>query len=147
MQGRYMAGMPKRKAYAAAIKRAGGDEWLMDQVGAGRTIGDIASELGMSRAVLNAYLLHSDRRESYARAKQYAAQSLVEQSLEIVDSAQADNVQVCKLQAETRRWIASKLDRATWGEDKGPTVAIQINGLHLDALRQGGRVIGNDDGQ
>jgi len=123
------------------IRKHGGEAYVFGEIAKGRTLASIAEEHGWDRTQLNLWCLHESRAEAYAHAKRYKAEALVDQSLALVDAVtEPDQVQVAKLKAETRRWIASKLDRATWGEDKGPTVAIQINGLHLDALRQGGRV-------
>jgi hypothetical protein len=69
-------------------------------------------------------------REQYARAKQEAADALVEEMLDIADDATGDyaedeqgrirfnseNVQRSRLKIETRKWIASKLKPQRYGE-------------------------------
>ena len=139
-----MAGKRLQKVMETTITKMGGLEVILDRVADGETVTAIARDLGVSRAMLGNWLNHERRVEQYALAKRRAAGALVEQSLDIVDEADPSTVQVAKLRADTRRWIASKLDRESWGEDKGPTVAIQINDLHLGALRQGGRVLEGD---
>jgi len=123
------------------IKETGGDEWLLEQVEAGRTLASIAEEIGITRPKLNGYLREPARRDRYARAQEAAASALVDQSLEIVDGAEPQTVQVAKLRADTRRWIAGKLHREQWGEQQGPSINIDLGGLHIDALRQASRAI------
>jgi hypothetical protein len=130
-----MAGRPIRRNMLQVFKNAGGDEWLLEQVAAGRTLTAIGKELGISAAKVCGYLREPARREAYARAQESAAAALVDQSLEIVDDADPQTVQLAKLRSETRRWIAGKLHREQWGEQSGPQVAIQINGLHAGMLR------------
>ena len=142
-----MAGRPKRRSMLQRIETVGGDEWLLEEVAKGRTLRSIAEEVGITQPKLCGYLREEKRRELYARAREAAAGALVEQSLEIVDAADPATVQVAKLRADTRRWIAGKYDRATWGDDRGPTVAIQINGLHLDALRQSSVIDGDESSE
>ena len=113
-----------------------GEDWVLDQVGQGRTLASIAQQVGITRPKLNAWLLEDSRRDRYARAQELAASSLVDESLEIVDGADPQTVQVAKLRADTRRWIAGKLNREQWGDKEGPQVAIQINTLHADLLRR-----------
>lgn len=69
-------------------------------------------------------------REQYARAKQEAADALVEEMLDIADDASGDyvedaqgrlrfnseNVQRARLRIDTRKWIASKLKPQRYGE-------------------------------
>lgn len=69
-------------------------------------------------------------REQYTRAKQEAADALVEEMLDIADDATSDyaedeqgrvrfnseNVQRSRLRIETRKWIASKLKPQRYGE-------------------------------
>ena len=141
-----MAGRPVRRNMLQRIEAAGGDDWLLEQVAAGRTLASIAEDVGITRPKLNAYLREEARRDSYVRAQEQAASALVDQSLAIVDAAEPQTVQVAKLRADTRRWIAGKLDRTQWGEQQGPLVNIDLGQLHLEALRSASRpVIAHED--
>jgi len=133
-----MAGKQLERTMVAEIAKRGGTEYVLDRVASGETLTRIAESLGVSRPLLNNWLLHGDRKEQYTYAKQLAAGALVDQSLDIVDQADVASVQLAKLKADTRRWIAGKLDRDQWGEQSGPTVAIQINNLHSGSLRNRG---------
>jgi hypothetical protein len=39
-----------------------------------------------------------------------------------------------KLRIQARHWIAERVDRSAWGQQQA-AVQINLNGLHLDALR------------
>jgi hypothetical protein len=138
-----MAGKKITQVSHAKINAFGEDE-VMGAIANGETLTRLAERIGVSRPLLSAWCNKPQRVDKYAHAKRAAASALVDESLQIVDAAEIDTVQVAELRADTRKWIASRLDRQTWGDDKGPTVAIQINDLHLGALRQGGRVIEGD---
>jgi hypothetical protein len=129
----------------ARIKEAGGVDGVLDAVASGKSLAAVARDMGVERARLSQFLNRDeDTKARLARAREDAAAALVDQSLEIVDTAEPESVQVAKLRADTRKWIASRLDRQTWGDDKSPGIAIQINGLHLDALRNAHKVIDQD---
>jgi len=50
--------------------------------------------------------------DNYARAREDAADFFVQEIMEIADSAKADDVQVAKLRVDTRKWTASRFNRA-----------------------------------
>lgn len=58
---------------------------------------------------------HPDFLEQYTRAKQEAADALVEEMLDIADSETPD-VNRDRLRVETRKWIAAKLKPKKYGE-------------------------------
>lgn len=53
--------------------------------------------------------------EQYARAKEEAADAMVEDMLDIADD-EAQDVQRSRLRIDTRKWIASKLKAKKYGE-------------------------------
>ena len=128
------------------IEKAGGEGYVMEQVASGRTLQSIADEVGVSRPILSMWANAAPRKDALAHAKRLAASALAEQGLSIVDSVDDPaDVPAAKLKSDYRRWMASRLSSEDWGEQRsGTTGAIQINGLHLDALRQS-RVIETDD--
>ena len=141
-----MAAKPITRAAHAKIKSAGGEGFILAEVSSGRTLKDIAEALGISRPILSAWCNAPARRDGYTRARREAASALAEQGLGIVDAvSDPSDVPAAKLKSDYRRWMASRLGADEWGEARGATIAIQVNTLHLDALRQGGRVI--EDGE
>jgi transcriptional regulator with XRE-family HTH domain len=118
------------------IEKAGGEDYVFSRVGNGETLTAIAKDLGVSRPLLSEWVNSAPRRDGYTLAKRLAASALAEQGLNIVDAASdPTEVPAAKLQSDYRRWMASRLS-SEWAEQRSPAIAIQINGLHLDALRQ-----------
>jgi hypothetical protein len=120
----------------------GGEERVYELVADGVSLSKVAEMIGAERARLSDWM-HGDeaRKARLARAREVAAGALIEQGLAIVDEAtEPSEVPSAKLRSEYRRWMASRMAPEAWGEQKGPQVAIQINGLHLDALRTLGKV-------
>lgn len=141
-----MASKPLTKLAHRLIEKCGGEPYVMEQVSSGRTLQSIADEIGVSRPILSMWANAAPRKDALTHAKRLSASALAEQGLEIVDAAvEPSEVPGAKLRSDYRRWMASRLSSEEWGESRGPTIAIQVNALHLDALRQGGRVIEGDD--
>ena len=141
-----MAGRPALRKVEAQIRKLGGETYIFERIAAGETIAAVADSLNISRPVLSTWCNQDKRRDALTHARRIAAGTLAEETLRIADQdLDPDQVQAAKLRIDTRKWLAARMAPETWGEQRGPTVAIQINGLHLDALRQGGRVIEHGD--
>jgi len=133
-----MAGRPQRRSLIAKVKGFGGGDRICELVEQGVSLASVAREIGCSREHLSIWMNGDpDRRKRLARARETAAEALVDQGLAIIDRADIAETQLAKARADYRRWMASRLDPDTWGErQQGPQIAIQFNGLHLDSLRQ-----------
>lgn len=122
----------------ATINAAGGDDELYERIATGLTIIQLAQSLGVPNKLLSTYLnrdTQAQRRLSESRTR--GASALAEQALGIADGATNDNDRACKLQIDTRKWLASRWDKETYGETKaGVVVNVDLRTLHLDALRK-----------
>jgi hypothetical protein len=136
-----MASRPITRAAHAKIKAAGGEAFIFAQVADGRTLKDIAEELGVSRQILSTWANAPARRDALARARREAASALVDEALAITDSVEAETaaIQKAKLQSDLRRWIAGRLSREDWGEQQGALLNIDLGQMHLEALRAANR--------
>lgn len=132
-----MAGAPLRKAMIAEIKDRGGEDWLFDLVASGTPVLRIAEQyLNCGKSMLYRWLREDPgRREALKRAREESGHALVEEGLDIVDNADEDNVQVAKERASMRKFMASRYNRADFGEQNAPQVAISIGSLHLASLQ------------
>jgi len=78
--------------------------------------------------------------EVLARARARGSASLVEQTHVIADEVvlSSEDAARARNRIGTRQWAAERLDRGTFGQQRGPTVAVQINmgQLHIDAMRK-----------
>ena len=79
---------------------------------------------------------YEDKRRA---ARLLAAHNLVEDGMEIIDDADTESnagVTKAKERANYRKWLAGVRNRKDYGEaSKGPVIALNINALHLDALK------------
>ena len=129
----------------ATIRKAGGEPSIFDQVASGRSLKDIAAELGISRPILSAWCNAAIRRESYRQARQAAADALVEEGLAIADGVRdPSEVPGAKLRSDFRRWMAARMNADSWGEPRGASIEINLGALHLEALRNLSPVIEAD---
>jgi hypothetical protein len=100
----------------------------------------LAEFLECSRPILSLWINQTEeRKEAVLRARKLKAEKLAEEALDIADQADETSVggvNKARLQVETRKWMASKLDPADYGDKSGPQVNISIGDLHLQALKQ-----------
>jgi hypothetical protein len=76
------------------------------------------------------------RRETLDRARSLAAHALADQTLEIVDTATIEEVQLAKLRTDIRLKLAAKHNRLYYGDAQSPLLNIDLGSLALDALRK-----------
>lgn len=135
-----MAGAPIKRALFAKIEKLGGLEFVCAHIAEGMTIGRLAEFLECSRPVLSFWINQTEeRKEAVLRARKLKAEKLAEEALDIADQADETSVggvNKARLQVETRKWMASKLNPEDYGEKSGPQVNISIGDLHLQALKQ-----------
>jgi len=129
-----MAGQKKTRT-AKAVLDSYPPETIYEWIANGDSIERLAERLGIAKTGVWGWIQRPEHIDHVARARKIRASKLVDESLEIADTALPEDVPKAKLRTDIRRFIASKLDRDTWGDDRGPQVAIQINGLHVDSLR------------
>ncbi len=141
-----MAGQPLTRRMAARIADEGGDSVVLDRVADGVALTQIAKDLGVGRETLRRWCNKTPaRKQAYLDAKSAAAGALVEEAGQILDDASVESgphIQKARSRAEHRRWLASKRDRAQYGEDAKLQigVALDLSGLHLSALREVGHM-------
>lgn len=148
-----MAGKPKRTAMIAELDRLtraelGEGATHLDYadlwVSSGGTILGLARKLGegcgleIYREALSKYLtsLPAPPTGTLAQARARGAHALIDESIEIADSATNDDAQASALRVKTRQWIAERWNPVDLGVAKGPSVTVNIGTLMLEALRQ-----------
>jgi hypothetical protein len=111
------------------IREAGGFATVYEWVATGETMAAIAQVLGCSTTLLREILTQTDeRRALFDNARRESASAHAERGLEIIDEplpllASNADVQHRKERANYRRWLASKLDKETFGD----TPLVQVN--------------------
>lgn len=106
---------------------------------------DLAKRIGYTNisersGILSAWVNSTpEGRATLAQAREIAAHRLAEETEDILDQADEtkEALAKAKLRAENKRWLASKWNRAVYGENV-PQVAVSfdIGQLHIDAMRQ-----------
>jgi AraC-like DNA-binding protein len=139
-----MAGKALKRRLLAVIEERGGPEYVGEYIATGGTILDLAEELGCSRTYLSRHLnAHPAYKPVIDDARREQADTLAEEALQIADGlADADaptreSIAVAKERIDVRKWLASVNHPDRYQQNKnGPTVTININQLHLDALKK-----------
>lgn len=132
-----MAGLKKKHEDVARLRS---DPELVqivvDMAEAGRPISEICYGTGICKRALYEWQDSSpEHADLFARARAKAAHVLVDEALEIADSADPEEIQKAKLRVQTRQWTAERWNRKDYGQAKAE-VAISISGLHIEALKR-----------
>lgn len=133
-----MPGMPVKRKLLKDIKRQGGFTAVLERIANGESVGKVATTFGVSRGMMIKVLTDNGADKSaFDEARRLSAEAHVEKATDIADHVKAnrDDIFKARLQIGHLQWLASKLDRDTWGETPTPAVQVTINTLHLDALR------------
>ena len=134
-----MAGFPMRRALEKKIESLGGIEFVTAHIAQGMTIGRLAEFIECSRPILSLWLNHThERRAAVLKARKLKAEKLAEEALEIadqVDETSNSGVNKARLQVDTRKWMAGKLDPENYGDTAKTQVTVNLGDLHLQALK------------
>ncbi len=150
-----MAGSPLKRAMLAQLTRLAAEigpdalpeDAVLVRVASGETLKSIAATLSqwagvrIPSSVIGDYMNAApERKAKLAKARRDSAPALVEDAIAILDDADLDRDAIAraKAQADIRTWLASRYDRATFGNDNTAQVSVNVSlgGLHLDALRR-----------
>lgn len=144
-----MAARPLQEEVIALIDARGGLEPIYARLADGESVKSIAAsytpewrkEKPLSRPWFYFLLTRTpELKEAYLKAMEVKADTLVEEAGEILDTVPVDRDEIQKAdkRAQFRVWLASRLNRKTYGEpDKQPVnVQINVETMHLDALRK-----------
>lgn len=154
-----MAGKALRRRLLAQIADRGGPDYVRDYIASGKTILDLANELGCSRTYLSRHLHEQPEYSAViVEARKDAADVLAEQALQIADQLATETdpvtrerIAVAKERIDIRKWLATVNNPERYRQDRaGPQVQINIGELHLDALKKfragdTARVVGGDE--
>lgn len=132
-----MAGKPKTKAALSALDKLGIDA-ICERLAEGATTAAIAKAAGVSRPILSAFLNRPENADSYARARETRAAKHAERIEELADLVETGEIDTnaARVSIDARKWIASRMDAAKWGDTKAPLVNITLTDLHLGSLRR-----------
>lgn len=132
-----MAGHVKRRTIASNLDKIG-EQTLLEKVASGMTMAAVARELGISNLSLYHWIKKNpDRQERFAQARAIAADQWADECLDIADQTDNLNANADRLKIETRKWLAGVTNPDKYKSAPAQAnVQVNVNQLHLDALRQ-----------
>ena len=111
-----------------------GEEDLFERILSGQSVRSINAELGIGwRAVYKWLDAVDGRRERYNDALQQAGHAYAARAVDTAQNATSENVNVARLQVDTDKWMASKLNAAYDVRQRETTVTLKVEDLHAQA--------------
>lgn len=137
--------MPGRKfeeELMTKIKTLGGSDFVLDFIGDGGTVTELAKIVGCSRSFLSRILnKRPEYRAALEEGRRLQADAFAEDSMDIVDTMAAngnfrsEDVQLAKERVSVRKWMAA-LNNPDKYAPKEKGITINVGNLHLDALKK-----------
>ena len=111
-----------------------GEEELFERIASGMTVKSLILGMGMGwRAFYKWVDAEEGRRGRYEDALKQAGHAYAARAVETAQNATNENVAVARLQVDTDKWIASKLNAAYDVRQKEVNVTVTIEDLHAQA--------------
>jgi len=136
-----MAGKALKRRILADVAANGGADWLYDQIASGVTVAELARAYGCSRSYISRSINSvPEYKVALDSAREEAADALVEQGLEMVDSLNGESstneIAATREKVNFRKFMAGSMNQAKYGTRPQSNVTISIGDMHLDALRK-----------
>ena len=111
-----------------------GEDELFERILSGQTVRSINAELGIGWRAFYKWLDAVDgRRQRYEDTLQQAGHAYAARAVDTAQNATAENVNVARLQVDTDKWIASKLNQTYDVRQRETTVTLKVEDLHAQA--------------
>ena len=131
-----MAGHIKRRTIASNLDKVG-ETVLLEKIASGMTMAGLARELKISNLSLYHWIRKDpDREERFKQARAIAADQWADECLDIADASDNLSANADRLKIETRKWLAGIAAPEKFQAKPTAAVQVNVNQLHLDALRQ-----------
>ncbi len=136
-----MAGKALKRKILTEVAAKGGVDWLYDEIASGVTVAELARRYGCSRSYISRSLNSvPEYKVALESAREEAADALVEQGLEMVDSlnesSSTNEIAATREKVNFRKFMAGSMNQAKYGTRPQSNVTISIGDMHLDALRK-----------
>ena len=129
------------KAKIAALEEIGEDE-LFEQIARGKSIRKIMAEQKIGYKLWAKWLdAKAGRRDRYASAQLEAGHYYAERAVDTAQNTDPSMVNVARLQVDTDKWMASKLNAQYETGKRDVAINISVNDLHAQAAQLLGDVI------
>lgn len=111
-----------------------GEEEMFEKITSGTTVTDLLAEVNVGWRLWGRWLDSAKgRRQRYEEALQQAAHFYASRAVNAAQNATPDAVNVARLQVDTDKWIAAKLNQQYDTRHKEVAVNISVNDLHAQA--------------
>ena len=132
------------KAKLAALEEIGEDE-LFEQIAGGLTVRNLMKKYDVGYKLWARWLdAKAGRRDRYAAAQLEAGHFYAERAVDTAQNTDPSMVNVARLQVDTDKWIASKLNAQYDTRQRDVAINISVNDLHAQAAQLLGDVIEGD---
>jgi AraC-like DNA-binding protein len=138
--------MLKKVEDAAEAAKMSMADFVYDYVASGKTLVDLADEVGYSRSHISRHLNNiPEIKAALEKARLEAADALAEQTIKLADDLAArldrgedvknERISVLREQTSSRKWWAATANPGRYGKPD-TSITINLGDLHLDALRK-----------
>ena len=135
------------KAKIAAINAVGEDE-IFDRMSRGETVSKIIGEFNVGWKLWHKWLdAERGRKDRYRAAQEAAGHFFASRAVDTAQNADPATVNVSRLQVDTDKWIASKLNQQYDVRQKDIAINISVNDLHAQAAQLLGDVDDIEDAE
>ena len=129
------------KAKLAALEEVGEDE-LFEQIASGKSVRSLMKERDIGYKLWSRWLdAKAGRRDRYAAAQLEAGHYYAERAVDTAQNTDPSMVNVARLQVDTDKWMASKLNAQYDTRQRDVAINISVNDLHAQAAQLLGDVI------
>jgi hypothetical protein len=129
------------KTKLAAVEAIGEDE-ILERIASGSSMQQMCRELNIGTKLWYKWLDSvKGRRERYNAAQAEAAHFYANRAVETAQNTDPSMVNVARLQVDTDKWIASKLNAQYDTRQRDVAINISVNDLHAQAAALLGDVI------
>ena len=111
-----------------------GEDTIFDRIVEGHTVKSIVGDLQIGWRTFYKWVDNVEgRRERYEEALEQSGHFYAARAVEAAQSADKENVNVARLQADTDKWFASKLNQTYDVRQRETTVTLKVEDLHAQA--------------
>ncbi len=116
---------------------------ILRRIASGETLRAMCKEDGIPAAsTIKLWAINDDPpgfSDKYMRAREFQADAIAEQALELADDCDPEDAAKVRIQVDTRKWLASKINPAKFGErSRVDTTAVNVDleKCSVDQLRR-----------
>ena len=111
-----------------------GEDGLFEMILSGKTVRSINADLGVGWRAFYKWLdIEEGRRDRYNETLQQAGHMYAARAVDTAQNATPESVNVARLQVDTDKWIASKLNSTYDVRQRETTVTLKVEDLHAQA--------------